>query len=141
MSALRREELPFAVYLFDLDNLKTVNETGGQEIGHRLICTFADMLRSSTRREDILCRYGGDEFLVVLKRVREVDKAVPKGEDLCEAYRNCFVNEDCNASCSVGMALCGLDEMPFASLIERADQALYRAKQGKKGNCCLWREA
>ena len=104
-----------------------------------MICTFADLLRRSSRSGDILCRYGGDEFLVVLKRQRE-DTAVRKGEDVCEAFHDCFVDETCTASCSVGVALCGADEAPSAVLIERADQALYCAKEKHKGGCCLWRE-
>lgn len=139
MTALRKEDLPLAVYLFDLDNLKTVNDTAGHQTGDRMICTFADLLRRSSRSGDILCRYGGDEFLVVLKRQRE-DTAVRKGEDVCEAFHDCFVDETCTASCSVGVALCGADEAPSAVLIERADQALYRAKRKNKGGCCLWRE-
>ena len=141
MAALRKEELPLAVYLIDLDHLKAVNDTDGHPAGDRMICTFADLLRHSTRNGDILCRYGGDEFLVVLKRLSEEDTAVRKGEDICVAFRDCFADEALCASCSGGAALCGAEEVPSVELIERADQALYRAKRKNKGGCCLWRES
>lgn len=141
MTALRKEDLPLAVYLFDLDNMKEVNDTGGHQTGDRMIRAFADLLRRSTRSEDILCRYGGDEFLVILKRLREEDTALRKGEDVCEAFHDCFAEEACAASCSAGVVLCGVDEAPSVELIDRADQALYRAKQKNKGSCCLWKES
>ena len=141
MTALRKEELPLAVYLFDLDHLKGVNDTSGHRTGDQIICAFADLLRRRTRDGDILCRYGGDEFLVILKRLSEEDSAVRKGEDICMAFHDCFTDEEeFLASCSVGAALCGADETPSVELIEHADLALCRAKQKNKGGCCLWRE-
>ena len=71
MDSLRKEDLPVAVCLFDLDDLKKVNDTFGHEEGDRLIQSFADLLRRKTRAKDILCRYGGDEFLVVLKHLND----------------------------------------------------------------------
>ena len=106
-----------------------------------MICAFADLLRRSTRSGDILCRYGGDEFLVILKRLADVDTVIKNGENVCRAFQSCFADEACHASCSAGITLCGMDEMPSAAILERADKALYRAKQENKGNCCLWREA
>ena len=140
MTALRKEDLPLAVYLFGLDTQQTVKDTDGHQTGDRVLCAFADLLRQSTRSGDILCRYGEEEFLVILKRVRGADTAVKKGEDVCEAFHNCAVDELRDVSCSVGVTLCGMDELPFAALIERADQALHWAKQEKGGNCRVWRE-
>ena len=140
MSALRREDFPLAVYLFDLDNLKTVNDTSGHQTGDQVISAFADLLRRSTRSGDILCRYGGDEFFVILKHLKDINTIIKKGEDVCRSFQNCFGEESCNASCSVGITMCGMDEMPFAAVIERADRALYRAKKEHKGNYCLWKE-
>ncbi|MGN0987679.1 MAG: EAL domain-containing protein [Otoolea sp.] len=138
MASLRLEELPLAVCLFDLDDLKKINDTCGHEMGDRIICGFADLLRRQTRTADIQCRYGGDEFLVILKHFHNVETVIKKGSDICRAFRNCFAKEQLSTSCSVGIALCGLDERPSVNLIEHADQALYRAKQDNKGGCCIW---
>lgn len=131
MDSLRKEDLPVAVCLFDLDDLKQVNDTFGHEEGDRLIQSFADLLRRKTRAKDILCRYGGDEFLVVLKHLNDGLVAEKKASDICQAFQ---------ASCSVGIALCGPNEKNFAGLIQNADQALYRAKRKNKGGCCLWKD-
>ena len=140
MSGIRKEELPLALYLFDLDDLKAVNDGCGHRVGDEMICAFADLLRRSTRDGDILCRYGGDEFLVVLKRLREGDTAIKKGEDICRDFQNAYAGENFRASCSAGVALCDAEEVPSMELIERADQAMYRAKRDGKGRCCLWKK-
>ena len=138
MSGIRKEELPLALYLFDLDDLKAVNDDCGHRVGDEMICAFAELLRRSTRDGDILCRYGGDEFLVVLKRLRDGDTAIKKGEDICKDFQNAYSGGSFNASCSAGVALCSAEEAPSLELIERADQAMYRAKREGKGHCCLW---
>ena len=129
VTSLRREDVPFAVCLFDLDDLKKVNDTCGHDAGDQLIQSFADLLRRQTRARDILCRYGGDEFLVVLKQLNNKEAAVKKGLNICRTFRH---------SCSVGIALYGAEEKDMDRLIQRADQALYRAKRENKGSCCLW---
>ena len=138
IAALRKEEMPLAVSLFDLDNLKTANDTGGHNAGDRLICLFADLLRSCTRSGDILCRYGGDEFVVIFKQMRNEADAEKKGEEICRRFREL---EASPASCSGGIALCSPEEGFSPQMIEQADQALYQAKREKKGGCCLWKAA
>lgn len=132
MDSLRKEDLPLAVCIFDLDDLKKVNDTCGHDEGDRLIQSFADLLRRQTRAKDILCRYGGDEFMVVLKHLSDRTAAVKKGTEICRAFQ---------ASCSVGIALGGPEEKNFAKLIQCADQALYHAKRKNKGGCCLWEDS
>ena len=131
MDSLRKEDQPLAVCLFDLDDLKKVNDTCGHDAGDRLLQSFADLLRCQTRAQDILCRYGGDEFMVILKHLNDEKAAAKKGTDICRAFQ---------ASCSVGIALYGEKEKNITGLIQCADQALYRAKRENKGGCCLWNE-
>ena len=131
LDSLRKEDRPLAIYLFDLDDLKKVNDTSGHEEGDRLIQSFADLLRRKTRAKDILCRYGGDEFIVVLKHLSDREAAVKKGMDICESF---------HSSCSAGVVMCTEEEKNFARLIKCADRALYRAKREKKGGCCMWND-
>lgn len=138
MDSLRKEDLPLAVYLFDLDNLKQTNDTCGHDMGDQMIQCFAALLRRQTRSGDILCRYGGDEFVVILRHLGHSTDAMNKGQKICEAFHQSFGPGRVVPTCSVGIALCGVDERPSMGLIERADQAMYRAKRDNKGGCCLW---
>ena len=140
MASLRKEELPLAVCLFDLDDLKAVNDTSGHNAGDRMIRAFSDLLRRETHAGDILCRYGGDEFAAILKHTSDVTDVKKACEDLCRSFRDRLAAEGHPASCSAGVALCSWDEGPLTQWIEHADQALYRAKRENKGGCCLWDE-
>lgn len=140
VDSIRREDQPLAVCLFDLDDLKKINDTWGHEMGDQVIQSFADLLRRQTRSEDIQCRYGGDEFVVILKRINSKEDVAKKGEAICKIFRESFEENRFHPACSVGIALCGEDEKPSSLLIERADEALYRAKRENKGGCCLWEE-
>lgn len=138
--SMRRDDLPVTLCLFDLDNLKAVNDTCGHAAGDRMILAFASLLRENTRSGDILCRYGGDEFVVVLKKLDSVETVLRKGEQICRAFKTSLEGEEFTASCSGGMAMCPEKERPGAWLIDRADRALYCAKRQKKGACTLWQE-
>ncbi|MGN0466935.1 MAG: EAL domain-containing protein [Lachnospiraceae bacterium] len=137
ISSLRKYELPLAVCLFDLDGMKKANDSCGHEMGDRMLKTFADMLRRQTREEDIRCRYGGDEFIVLLKNVKDAKDAMNKGMKICNSFRKQFEAEHIKAACSCGITLCTTDEVSSTSLIEQADQALYQAKRENRGGCCL----
>lgn len=139
MAALREEELPLAVCMFDMDTLKTVNDSSGHDAGDRLLTTFAELLRQYTRTDDIQCRYGGDEFLILFKRLGDVKVVLRKCELISREFRERLAKEDIPASCSAGIALCEAGEEPSPELIRRADEALYRVKRENKGGCCVWR--
>lgn len=103
----------------------------GHEMGDR-------MLRIKTRSGDIHCRYGGDEFILVLRRMVNPEAAVKKSAEICRAFHDFLAQESLPAACSGGVILCGEGDQLSAELIERADRALYRAKWENKGGCCLW---
>lgn len=140
MSAVRDEDMPLAVCLFDLDDLKKINDTWGHDMGDRMLQCFADRLRRQTRSKDIKCRYGGDEFVLVLKNMNSSSAAEKKGEAICRSFREYAEKEGFPTACSVGISLCGLDNRSSDEVIKCADQALYRAKRENKGGCCLWNE-
>ena len=138
VSSLRKEDMPLAICLFDLDDLKKVNDTYGHEMGDRMLRGFADLLSKKTRSGDIPCRYGGDEFVLLLRRMVSPEAAITKATAICEAFHDFWEAEAFPAACSVGIAMCGEDELFSDELIEQADRALYRAKRENKGGCCLW---
>lgn len=138
MVTLRETDLPFAVYLFDLDGLKKTNDTFGHDAGDRLILAFAALLQRCTRSGDILCRYGGDEFLVVLQDVSSIESILKKGESICRLFQDYQLPDGSHAACSGGIVWCAANEVFSQETIMRADVALYRAKQESKGTCRLW---
>ena len=99
---------------------------------------FSDLLRRQTRKEDVLCRYGGDEFAVVLRRISSLPTILRKGEEICREFHEFLLPNGFHAACSGGITFCGADERPSAKLLEQADAALYQAKRQHKGSCCLW---
>lgn len=138
MDALRQEDLPIAMYLFDVDNLKESNDNIGHDAGDAMLKAFAELLKASTRQGDILCRYGGDEFIIILRRISSIDTILEKGKAICESFKKYSLPDGTKAGCSGGIVLCGKDEKPSTKLIEQADKALYRAKRENKGSCCLY---
>ena len=137
ISSLRQEDYPLALCLFDLDDLKIANDMHGHDKGDQLIQSFADILKQQTRDDDVQCRYGGDEFLIVFKNMRSQTVVVEKCEKICHLYKEHFVQEKMSVSCSCGIVMCQDKDRPFSLLVEYADEALYESKR-KKGKCTLW---
>ncbi|MDO4542087.1 MAG: EAL domain-containing protein [Bacillota bacterium] len=101
----KEQDLPLAVYLFDLDNLKKINDSAGHEEGDKLLKSFSSLLGVHTRKKDIICRFGGDEFVVIIKQMWSKETAIKKGEEICEAFKQNHIVGDIPPSCSVGLVL------------------------------------
>lgn len=131
------EEYPdelHAMFVIDVDDFKGINDTFGHTYGDTVIMDVANTIKENFRREDIVGRVGGDEFLVFMKDVRQ-EKAIEKAENLChileKSYRGDAVSKQ--ISVSMGIAFYGKDGENYQTLFEKADHAMYRAKQGGKG--------
>ena len=138
IDSVQNEDYPLAVFLFDLDDLKQANDHQGHGGGDRMLKHFANVLRQNTRSGDVLCRYGGDEFAVILKGVRSTSAVVRKGAAICRGMAQMEFSDGYRPTCSGGVAMSDTDEISPTLLIERADQALYQAKRRQKGRCILW---
>ena len=137
LDLINKNDYPFAVYVFDLDNLKGINDNNGHELGDKVIKLFSNVLKKRAHRDDIVCRYGGDEFILISKRAVNKNKAIEKGEDICSTFHILATKENILASASGGMALCSVDEVLNLKILDKADKALYKAKGFKKGHCVL----
>lgn len=125
-----REGSRFAVLSMDLDHFKTINDQNGHEAGDRALVTFAELLRQRVRGSDLACRWGGEEFQVLLSGTGR-DGAVRIAEDVRRALE--ARNREADAppfpmTVSVGVAVYPEDADTISDLLIIADRRLYRAK-------------
>jgi diguanylate cyclase (GGDEF)-like protein len=128
-----------AVLFVDLDGFKGINDTYGHEAGDTLLRTIAARLGDSTRGDDTVSRYGGDEFLYVLTEVQTERDIVNIAEKIIEAIRvPCDIGSGeqsilAGVGGSVGIAMFPQHGTTADALIASADRAMYQAKRGKTG--------
>jgi diguanylate cyclase (GGDEF)-like protein len=121
VSRNRRYSRPLALVIFDLDELKTINDTQGHAAGDEALQQVADTLRASIRVGDNAFRIGGDEFALILPEANERDAHAA-------AQR---IADEIDLSASFGVAVCD-DECEAGALLRSADDAMYRMKRRRR---------
>ncbi|MCD4687983.1 MAG: diguanylate cyclase [Desulfuromonadaceae bacterium] len=127
LSLAHRTSRPLTLLLADLDHFKTINDTHGHLAGDRALQCFADLLKKSARRSDIVCRYGGEEFAVILPEC-DPDQAFLAAE----RFREKITRYDFGFPLTVSIGLAATTSNCRYSptqLLEQADLALYSAKE------------
>jgi len=132
ISGAQRYGHGLALCMIDLDHFKRVNDAHGHLCGDRVLKEFGRMLDESIRKYDVGCRYGGEEFTVILP-----DTPLDKAISLCERFRErikafefTFEDQRLHITTSVGVVASEPgDEIGAEQLIDLADKALYRAKE------------
>lgn len=134
LKVARREHQKVGILFIDLDNFKPVNDEYGHSVGDELLKHVAKRMKNAVRMSDMVCRIGGDEFLALIPGVQDEVVALNVAEKIRSHLSTAFLIADhrINISCSIGIALYpdhGKDEK---TLLQHADQAMYRAKdQGR----------
>jgi diguanylate cyclase (GGDEF)-like protein len=121
-----------ALVMVDLDHFKSVNDTWGHEAGNLVLQTVAHLLQDQTRKLDICCRYGGEEFAVILPST-ELMLARQVAERCLNALRNTLIpleSTDLQVTASIGVAVADNSSQTSDRLIEDADECMYDAKKG-----------
>jgi diguanylate cyclase len=120
-----------SVAVIDLDNLKRINDTQGHSVGDKAIRAVARAVRSLIRADDMLFRWGGDEFLVLMFKLNE-DEARRRMETLNEILSNGAQKPSIPLTISVSVGVSGFASMnDLKKAIEQADQAMYRRKSSR----------
>ena len=135
LARAQRSGIPFALALIDLDDFKCLNDSFGHSAGDAVLVRLVDVLRGSMRPSDVLCRLGGEEFVLMLH-----DATLPDAAGAVSRFQGEFAKQhipgvDLAVSFSAGVVLHGLGES-FEEAMQRADAATYAAKRAGK-NCVV----
>lgn len=122
----KRADQQHALILFDLDDFKAANDTYGHLAGDEVLSGVAKNLRELFRKTDIIGRFGGDEFLILLKDMQSKELLVSKLTALLRTTDNAY-----GVTKSIGVSLFPGDAREYAQLLGKADAALYHSKNGK----------
>jgi diguanylate cyclase (GGDEF)-like protein len=131
-----RNDTQLALLILDLDRFKTINESLGHPVGDELLKILADRLRRIVRRSDMLARFGGDEFIVMLQNVRrDHDPARVAEKILRLVSQPCVLaGREYRVTASIGISMFPADGTDANMLVRAADMALYHAKdRGRDG--------
>jgi len=134
----RRYNEPLSLIICDIDHFKRVNDTHGHPVGDTVLRWVSDVLRNTLRKNDVISRYGGEEFATVLLNTDKV-QALEIAEKLRGAFaghpfKHCSI--DVAITLSFGVAVLGTDSRTFEGLVAQADKALYRAKANGRNRVC-----
>jgi len=133
-----RTQGAFAVVMIDVDHFKSVNDVHGHAVGDAILRSLGGLLRQQVRPTDSPCRYGGEEFVVIMRDVT-LDLAIERIDELRIAFsalRFAANGVDVSRTFSAGVALFPLHGRDEASLLAAADAALYAAKAAGRNRVC-----
>ncbi|KAF2393309.1 sensor domain-containing diguanylate cyclase [Pseudomonas frederiksbergensis] len=138
MHEAQREPKPLTALLLDLDHFKVLNDTHGHLAGDQVLIGFARDLESCLRHSDIVCRWGGEEFIVLLKDTdgETGQKIAEKIRQHVEKQRYAYDGKELQLTVSIGLTTLQPDET-LHTLLSRADHAMYRAKQAGRNRTCV----
>ena len=131
IASAKRTKIPITILVMDLDHFKSINDTHGHQVGDGVLQAIGNTLRMNIRAGDIACRYGGEEFVLVLPGMKNGD-AKTRAEILRARIEAQLIGEkgrELKVTVSIGAAVYPDDGDSRDGLISVADNALYRAKQ------------
>jgi diguanylate cyclase (GGDEF)-like protein len=126
-----RYDTPFAYVILDLDDLKRINDSGGHSLGDLALRRFAQVLKKNARKGDILARYAGDEFVLIMTQSNREQTVKGVERILAALRRNGLAS-------SIGVAMFPADGTEGQTLFFAADEALYVAKSNGKNRYCFY---
>lgn len=128
-----------SLLLLDIDRFKRINDTHGHQMGDQVLSAFSDITKKSLRKSDIIIRWGGEEFIVVLINVSQ-SVAVTIGEKLRANIEQQSAQRLIPITVSIGLTQSTPDD-DIETLIRRADKALYQAKNTGRNKLVVYRES
>lgn len=136
LAAAKRSARKMAVLVVDLDDFKAVNDTHGHAAGDEVLVAAAGRMKALLRKSDVIARFGGDEFVIVLREIEDASAAREIATRVAEQMSPPIPLADGGSArigASIGIAMRGPGDETLADLLRRADEALYVAKRDRKG--------
>jgi diguanylate cyclase (GGDEF)-like protein len=125
----------FSFILFDLDYFKKVNDTYGHDVGDKVIIEISNIMKNETRKEDVLSRIGGEEFLIISKSKDKVSEEIAERLRLSiENHNFSKINSKIKITASFGVAHCKRGNLTLEELYNKSDSNLYSAKNKGRNN-------
>ncbi len=130
VSSARRYKRPLSVAMIDLDDFKRINDTFGHKTGDNALIAISRLLKSQLRSVDLIARFGGDEFVVIMPET-DFSQAQITFQRICQALTDFNQSRQlpCELAISIGISS---SDKGYDDLIERADAAMYRMKSLRK---------
>jgi diguanylate cyclase (GGDEF)-like protein/PAS domain S-box-containing protein len=137
----KRENSSVSVMMIDIDHFKDFNDTHGHQAGDEVLIALGGLLRKGIRQGDIACRYGGEEFIVIMPGVDEAD-AERRAEAIRRDFNNLCINYgggELFSAISIGVAFYPQHGNSMNEIVKAADTALYEAKQAGRNRVRVWK--
>ncbi|WP_419421582.1 GGDEF domain-containing protein (plasmid) [Legionella sp. D16C41] len=136
--AMKKSNKVLVILFIDMDNFKLVNDCYGHDAGDVVLKNFGQLLKQLLRKDDIVVRYGGDEFIILMENV-SIDKACDIAKDIIHLTQQGLSKELITISCSIGISQLNPDSSSITDVIREADVACYAAKQkATNGSICVY---
>ncbi len=138
----RRSEEKLAILYIDIDRFKLVNDSYGQIVGDKLLQFVADKLKSCVREADVLARFGGDEFILLLPDIHSAQDASTVARKISAATSQPFVygKSEIHISLSIGASLYPDHGNNWQLLLKKADTALCNSRATANNECCVYHD-
>ena len=132
----QRHKRQLAVLFIDLDRFKTINDSLGHEAGDRLLKEIGKRFKRSLRADDVIGRMGGDEFVILIEEVNELNQVALVAHKILSSTIKPMVltGEECRITASIGISIYPKDGLDEQSLMKNADIAMYFAKEEGRNN-------
>jgi len=140
MEISKRSKSKTALIFIDIDGFKPVNDTHGHNVGDVLLQDIATRLQRCVRTSDTVARIGGDEFVMIIENITDIDRAIEIAEKSLLLMRKPFIIDDleCQVGASLGLSIYPDDSMDLDELTRQADAAMYHAKKSGRNRISIY---